>query len=47
MAEGSSLGLALSVKAGENTSGIQILYDEPSFDSRISLNTTGTLPEWP
>jgi hypothetical protein len=47
VAEGARIGLALSVKAGENTSGIQILYDEPSFDSRLSLNTTGTLPEWP
>jgi hypothetical protein len=45
--KGARLGLALSVKAGENTSGIQVLYDEPSFDSRISLNTTGTIPEWP
>jgi hypothetical protein len=45
--EGSQVGLALSVKAGEKTSGIQTLYDEPTFDSRISLKTTGTLPEWP
>jgi len=47
LAEGSRIGLAISVKAGENTSGIQTLYDEPSFDSRLSLDTTGTLPEWP
>lgn len=45
--QGSRVGLALSVKAGEKTSGIQILYDEPSFDSRLSLDTTGTLPGWP
>ncbi|HEX5762120.1 MAG TPA: hypothetical protein VFY04_03255 [Solirubrobacterales bacterium] len=46
---GARLGLALSVDddtgAGEET-GIQTLYDEPSFDSRLSLETTGTLPEW-
>lgn len=43
---GSRLGLALSVDDGSG-SGIQTLYDEPSFDSRLSLHTTGTLPEWP
>jgi len=43
---GSRLGLALSVDDGSK-SGVQILYDEPSFDSRIQLNTTGTLPTWP
>jgi hypothetical protein len=40
------LGLALSVDDGSG-SGIQILYDEPSFDSRIQLGATGTLPTWP
>ncbi len=44
--QGSRLGLALSVDAGSG-SGIQTLYDEPSFDSRLSLGTTGTLPTWP
>jgi hypothetical protein len=44
--QGSRLGLALSVDDGSG-SGIQILYDEPSFDSRISFGTTGTLPTWP
>lgn len=43
---GSQLGLALSVDDGSG-SGIQILYDEPSFDSRIQLHTRGTLPIWP
>lgn len=42
---GSRLGLALSVKKGSG-SGIQTLYDEPSFDSRIQLDATGTLPAW-
>ena len=42
---GSRLGLALSVDDGSG-SGVQILYDEPSFDSRIQLDTTGTLPSW-
>ncbi len=44
--QGSQLGLALSVDDGSG-SGVQILYDEPSFDSRISFATTGTLPTWP
>lgn len=43
---GSRLGLALSVDDGSG-SGVQTLYDEPSFDSRLHLDTTGTLPEWP
>jgi hypothetical protein len=43
---GSRLGLALSVDDG-SASGIQTLYDEPSFDSRIQLDVTGTLPSWP
>ena len=42
---GSRLGLALSVDDGSG-SGIQTLYDDPSFDSRIQLETTGSLPEW-
>jgi hypothetical protein len=45
LAPGSRLGLALSVDDGSG-SGIQVLYDEPSFDSRIQLDTTGTLPAW-
>lgn len=44
--KGSQLGLALSVDDG-SASGIQVLYDEPSFDSRVSFGTTGTLPTWP
>jgi type II secretory pathway pseudopilin PulG len=40
---GSRLGLALSV--GDDTpSGLQILYDEPSFESRLHLKTTGAIP---
>ncbi len=42
----SRLGLALSVDDGSG-SGIQTLYDEPTFDSLLSVGTTGTLPEWP
>lgn len=44
--EGSQLGLALGVD-NDSSSGIQVLYDEPTFDSRISFGTTGTLPAWP
>jgi hypothetical protein len=40
------LGLALSVDDNSG-SGIQTLYDEPTFDSRIAVGTTGTLPTWP
>jgi hypothetical protein len=43
---GARLGLALSVDDNSG-SGIQTLYDEPTFDSRIVLATTGTLPSWP
>ena len=43
---GSRVGLALSVDDGSG-SGIQTLYDEPSFDNRLQLETTGTLPTWP
>jgi hypothetical protein len=42
----SRFGLALGVDDGSE-SGIQTLYDEPSFDSRIQLGATGTLPTWP
>lgn len=44
--EGSRLGLALSVDDGSG-SGIQALYDEPTFDTRLLLGATGTLPTWP
>jgi hypothetical protein len=43
---GARLGLALSVDDGSG-SGVQTLYDEPSFDSRLQLDATGTLPTWP
>jgi hypothetical protein len=42
---GSRLGLALSIDDGSG-SGVQILYDEPSFDSRLELHTTGTIPSF-
>lgn len=40
---GSRLGLALSV-GSDSTSALQLLYDAPSFDSRIQLSTTGAPP---
>jgi hypothetical protein len=41
----SRLGLALQVeKAGTGGGGMQFLYDEPSFDSRLQVNTTSVLP---
>ncbi len=42
--EGSRLGLALSVGDGTQTGGLQFLYDEPSFDSRLQLETAGAKP---
>ena len=40
---GSRLGLALSVD-DDTPTGLQFNYDQPSFDSRIELDTTGALP---
>jgi hypothetical protein len=40
---GSRLGLAVSV-GSDTPSGLQILYDEPSFESKLLLKTTGAVP---
>lgn len=40
---GSRLGLAISV-GSDTPSGLQILYDEPSFESKLLLETTGAVP---
>ena len=41
----SRLGLAIQVeKAGTSGGGMQFLYDEPSFDSRLELKTQSVLP---
>ena len=40
---GSRLGLALSV-GDDSASALQLLYDVPSFDSRIQLTTAGATP---
>jgi len=38
------LGLAVQVeRAGTSGGGMQFLYDEPSFDSRLQVNTTTNL----
>lgn len=41
--EGSRLGLAIAVDEDTPT-GLQFLYDEPSFDSRLELATAGASP---
>jgi hypothetical protein len=41
--EGSRVGLAVSV-GSDTPTGLQIIYDEPSFESRLVLETTGALP---
>jgi len=41
----SQLGLAIQVeKAGTTGGGMQFLYDEPSFDSRLEVKSSSTLP---
>ena len=41
----SQLGLAIQVeKAGTSGGGMQFLYDEPSFDSRLEVKSSSTLP---
>jgi type II secretory pathway pseudopilin PulG len=47
---GDQLGVALAVErsgtgTGDGTQGLQFLYDEPSFDSRIELKTHSSVPE--
>jgi hypothetical protein len=41
----SRLGFALQVeRSGTSGGGLQFMYDEPSFDSRLIVNTTSLLP---
>jgi hypothetical protein len=47
---GDQLGIALAVErggtgTGDGTQGLQFLYDEPSFDTRIELKTHSAVPE--
>ena len=45
LTEGTRLGLAVGVdRDGTGSDGMQILYDEPSFDSRIELKTHSAVP---
>ena len=41
---GYQLGLALSLDAPNVGGGLQFAYDAPSFDSRLQIQTTGSLP---
>jgi hypothetical protein len=41
----SRLGVAIQVeKAGTTGGGVQFLYDEPSYDSRLEVKTSSLLP---
>jgi hypothetical protein len=47
---GDRVGVALAVErggtgTGDGTQGLQFLYDEPSFDTRIELKTHSVVPE--
>jgi hypothetical protein len=42
---GDRLGLAVGVeRQGTNGSGLQFMYDAPTYDSRLEVNTTSALP---
>lgn len=42
---GDRLGLAISVDGnGTGSAGLEFLYDQPSFDSRLEVQTTSILP---
>ncbi len=44
---GEQLGLAISVnRAGTAGSGLEFMYDHPSFDSRLEVSTSSPLPIW-
>ena len=45
LTEGLQLGVAIAVeKDGTSGGGLQFMYDEPSFDSRLEVKSTSTLP---
>jgi hypothetical protein len=44
---GSRLGLAIAIDrsgTGDGSQGLQFMYDEPSFDSRLELKSSSLLP---
>jgi hypothetical protein len=41
---GYQLGLAVAVDNDNTGGGLQFAYDAPSYDSRLQINTTGSLP---
>jgi hypothetical protein len=46
---GDSLGLAIAIDpsgTGDGTQGLQFMYDEPSFDTRLELKTPSALPSF-
>jgi hypothetical protein len=47
LTSGNRLGLAIAVDpsgTGDGTQGLQFMYDEPSFDTRLEMRTSSTLP---
>jgi hypothetical protein len=44
---GSRLGVAIQVdRGGTGADGLQFMYDEPSFDSRLEVKSTSLLPSF-
>jgi hypothetical protein len=41
---GYQLGLAIGIDNSNTGGGLQFAYDAPSYDSRLQINTTGSLP---
>lgn len=40
----SQLGLAIAIDSGNTGGGLEFVYDAPSYDSRLQIETTGSLP---
>jgi hypothetical protein len=50
LVSGTSLGIAIAIDSGgtgDGSQGLQFMYDEPSFDSRLEVKTDSAVPEIP